>query len=258
MHYATVFCLLARYLGYESRVVQGFKEQTPGNVATRILEGCGHAWPEVYFEGKGWIPFEPTPGMDGERYGGWAVKSGRLRNSESERYRGNKDETPLPDEDPEYEQEHSESFASGILIFAIAGIVIISLLLLVAASFLIRRRKLKKMNAIERFHHEFGIIVKILALFGIRRGMDETLSEFAARADEMLGSGMIPFTRYSEEDKPELAVNMEIYEKCLYGGQEPDDSDTERLRACREKLDRLMKDYFGKTYRIRRFLMMAR
>ena len=21
-----------------------------------------HAWPEIYFEGVGWVPFEPTPG----------------------------------------------------------------------------------------------------------------------------------------------------------------------------------------------------
>lgn len=259
VHYATVFCLLARYLGYESRVVQGFKEQTPGNVATRILEGCGHAWPEVYFEGKGWIPFEPTPGMDGERYGGWAVKSGRLRNSESERYRGNKDETPLPDEDPEYEQEHRESFASGILIFAIAGIVIISLLLLLVASYLLRRRKLKRMNVQERYFHEYEIILRILAQFGIRRELSETLSEFAMRADETLGIG-------AGAEGPDRSILkdtglksfMETYEACLYGGKEPDSSDTEILRKCRDELDMLMKKHFGKTYRIRRFLIAVR
>lgn len=61
--FATAFALLARSLGYPSRVSVGF---LPGSA----LEGEGaydvrgtdaHAWPEVYFERYGWVPFEPTP-----------------------------------------------------------------------------------------------------------------------------------------------------------------------------------------------------
>ena len=82
VHYATLFCLLARYLGYPARVVQGYKVHAEMKIPATVTNGNGHAWPEVYFKGKGWIPFEPTPGMYEERSSGWAVKSGRLTNTD--------------------------------------------------------------------------------------------------------------------------------------------------------------------------------
>lgn len=62
--FATAFAILARHLGFPSRVEVGF---LPGStdVATPdqyVVRGSDtHAWPEVYFEGLGWVPFEPTP-----------------------------------------------------------------------------------------------------------------------------------------------------------------------------------------------------
>jgi hypothetical protein len=39
---------------------------TPGEVAAdgrfEVRGANGHAWPEVYLDGYGWVPFEPTPG----------------------------------------------------------------------------------------------------------------------------------------------------------------------------------------------------
>jgi transglutaminase-like putative cysteine protease len=62
--FATAFAVLARSLGYPVRVSIGFLPgvQDP-NFPERftISGGETHAWPEVYFEGYGWIPFEPTP-----------------------------------------------------------------------------------------------------------------------------------------------------------------------------------------------------
>ena len=60
--FATAFAVLARSLGYPTRVVVGF---LPGERSTQgryLVRGTdAHAWPEVYFEGYGWIAFEPTP-----------------------------------------------------------------------------------------------------------------------------------------------------------------------------------------------------
>ena len=63
--FAAAFALLARRMGYPARVSVGF---LPG--ATSIAEPTkfsvqgtdAHAWPEVLFEGYGWVRFEPTPG----------------------------------------------------------------------------------------------------------------------------------------------------------------------------------------------------
>jgi transglutaminase-like putative cysteine protease len=62
--YATAFALLARQLSVPSRVVVGFLpgESVPAQPGDYIVRGTdAHAWPEVYFDEWGWIPFEPTP-----------------------------------------------------------------------------------------------------------------------------------------------------------------------------------------------------
>ena len=64
--FSSAFALLARELGLPSRVAVGF---TPGDLTTDaagdvefVVRGRhAHAWPEVYFAGMGWVPFEPTP-----------------------------------------------------------------------------------------------------------------------------------------------------------------------------------------------------
>lgn len=61
--FATAFALLARLQGIPTRVAVGF---LPGNrdVQTDTFTVTGvetHAWPEVYFEGYGWVRFDPTP-----------------------------------------------------------------------------------------------------------------------------------------------------------------------------------------------------
>jgi transglutaminase-like putative cysteine protease len=59
---ATTFAVMARTLGIPSRVAVGF---TPGELdadgAYTVFGRHSHAWPEVWFDGIGWVPFEPTP-----------------------------------------------------------------------------------------------------------------------------------------------------------------------------------------------------
>lgn len=63
--FASAFALAARSLGLPARVVVGFTsgdlvEPDKGIYAVRGRHA--HAWPEVLFEGLGWVAFEPTPG----------------------------------------------------------------------------------------------------------------------------------------------------------------------------------------------------
>lgn len=56
--YASAYALLARALGYDARVVVGFRPSTPGKITERDVD----AWAEVRFAGAGWVGFYPTPG----------------------------------------------------------------------------------------------------------------------------------------------------------------------------------------------------
>lgn len=66
VHFASSMAVMARSLGIPARVVVGF---LPGDAVNRngaesfsVSTNDLHAWPELYFDGIGWVQFEPTPG----------------------------------------------------------------------------------------------------------------------------------------------------------------------------------------------------
>ncbi|MBW9121782.1 transglutaminase domain-containing protein [Microbacterium trichothecenolyticum] len=69
IHFASAFALMARTLHMPSRIVVGYLPGTPttdsidGQPVFSVSSSQLHAWPEVFFDGIGWIPFEPTSGL---------------------------------------------------------------------------------------------------------------------------------------------------------------------------------------------------
>ncbi|MFE1907134.1 DUF3488 and DUF4129 domain-containing transglutaminase family protein [Streptomyces gardneri] len=62
VHFSFSMAAMARSLGIPARVAVGFMPgttQTDGSVSVGIRDA--HAWPELYFDGAGWMRFEPTP-----------------------------------------------------------------------------------------------------------------------------------------------------------------------------------------------------
>ncbi|MFB4299029.1 DUF3488 and DUF4129 domain-containing transglutaminase family protein [Actinomadura sp. NTSP31] len=60
--YAASMALMARILGIPSRVAMGYTSGTQTQPGTWVVRSRdAHAWPELYFEGSGWVRFEPTP-----------------------------------------------------------------------------------------------------------------------------------------------------------------------------------------------------
>ncbi len=62
--FAATMAMMARELGIPSRIAVGFLkperlDEEGDNVFT---SDNAHSWPELYFEGAGWVRFEPTPG----------------------------------------------------------------------------------------------------------------------------------------------------------------------------------------------------
>jgi transglutaminase-like putative cysteine protease len=64
VQFSYAFTVLARLLGIPTRLATGYTEgvASPANSSHYVVKsGDAHAWPEVYFQGYGWIRFEPTP-----------------------------------------------------------------------------------------------------------------------------------------------------------------------------------------------------
>ena len=70
-HFAGAMALMLRYLGIPARVAAGFTTGLYNADASEftVADTNAHTWVEVWFEGYGWLPFDPTPGR------------GRLRSS---------------------------------------------------------------------------------------------------------------------------------------------------------------------------------
>jgi len=65
--FSASMAVLARIVQFPSRVAVGFTHgvrQSDGSWVVTTHDA--HAWPELFFSGYGWLPFEPTPRNDGQ------------------------------------------------------------------------------------------------------------------------------------------------------------------------------------------------
>src|SRR5690606_32006333 len=69
IHFAGAFALMAQTLEMPVRVVVGYlpgtrtDERRGDETIYSVRSDQLHAWPEVHFEGIGWVPFEPTASL---------------------------------------------------------------------------------------------------------------------------------------------------------------------------------------------------
>lgn len=223
-HFATAFVLLARAEGFPARYVEGFCVPiTPGK-STEVFSDMAHAWPEVYLEGVGWIPFEPTPGYGEVRYTPWQIKQQSTSSTFSaEEPDFQEEEEVIPEELP---TETEESPAPVPQIWP--TVLLCILLLCVAATTfwlldqLIRRSHYRRMVPAARLRIQVEANFWLLSKLGFLRDDSETLSEFCRRI-------------------PEHCTFINCYEEILYGCQPVPEQIPEIIFSERKHLLALLK-----------------
>jgi hypothetical protein len=185
-YYATAFVLLVRELGLPARYVQGYlvADERLGKDVVNVSDSMAHAWPEVYFQGIGWIPFEPTPGFGGARYRFWEP-SGPARGAEG----GNPyqwEETGANDaNESEVTDPVSAVSPPGYRLFEVVLVIIMAIIIsgaaLILADKLIKRRQYRLFSIPERFIGQIHMNLQILNMIGYRLMPGETIAEFAKR-----------------------------------------------------------------------------
>jgi len=138
VHYASAMAVMARVLGIPSRVAVGFQpggREEQRSPVFQVSTNDLHAWPELYFEGIGWLRFEPTPGRGSlPQYGTSLVDDPNTPQDESTQTptsapsatpdaRPDRDETPQTPEQLAAQQSGSVLAALGVL----AALVLIGL-----------------------------------------------------------------------------------------------------------------------------------
>lgn len=72
VHFSSAMAVMARAIGIPARIAVGFAPgartgETRGDKPVfEVTTDDLHAWPEIYFDGIGWVGFEPTPGRGSE------------------------------------------------------------------------------------------------------------------------------------------------------------------------------------------------
>lgn len=103
VHFASTMAVMARSIGIPARVAVGFlpgvETDTPGEYA--VTYARAHAWPELYFEGTGWVRFEPTPATQTGTVPSWTVPASEVPADEGD--------TPQAEQQPTTPQEQDQN-----------------------------------------------------------------------------------------------------------------------------------------------------
>ncbi|MET0323748.1 MAG: DUF3488 and transglutaminase-like domain-containing protein [Ilumatobacteraceae bacterium] len=158
--FAGTFAAMARSIGVPARVAVGFTqglEQADGSRS--VLGKYAHAWPEVWFDGLGWVQFEPTPGRGAPGAEGYTGVPAAQDDSATQPGTGTgdeaaeapvvtapvplEDEIPLPIPQPEIEApvvpQATYELPDSDVRWGVVGLVMLAIALLLLLPELVRR-----------------------------------------------------------------------------------------------------------------------
>jgi hypothetical protein len=95
--------MMARSIGIPARVAVGFLRPAPTGDGSWVYSSDDlHAWPELYFEGVGWLRFEPTPAVQTDAAPSYTSRSipAPAESNQAEPPVPAPSTKPLPGEDP--------------------------------------------------------------------------------------------------------------------------------------------------------------
>lgn len=200
VYFATAMTVMCRSQGIPARYVTGYAMPAPGDNGSFILSGeDAHAWCEVYFEGIGWIPFEPTPGRSAN-----ANPFADLREPETEpdyQPGSTPDNTdpaegnPVPptspvtlppelqDNDPVENINPADTPADSRSWFSLV-VTIVLIFLLSAATVQILILRIKHVCRTDKRLRDWYAIERALALMGFERTHSEPFTKYACRVEK--------------------------------------------------------------------------
>lgn len=187
----------------------------------------------IYFEGVGWIPFEPTPGYLGMRGVSWGTRKAKEAAGEADVRTAEYDERTEEEQSAaEGSQDMSEDDKGQRDFWRILGLTGLWMFSITLALFLMNRLfvrfRYERMDQTEKFKMEVYRNLRILAFMGIRREPGETLEEFRKRAGDLL------------EDGDGLTF-LENYEDFYYGDKAVETVMLEEVRRQQKKLLEFLK-----------------
>ncbi|NYE96562.1 transglutaminase-like putative cysteine protease [Psychromicrobium silvestre] len=234
VHFSAAMALMARVAGIPSRIAVGFAPGTStGQTVTvgdqkwkqyTVDARLAHAWPELYFEGLGWVPFEPTPSRG--QVPDYAIPpSGPISNDQPQ------DEVPKPTSSrnpseqpstPEPQAVESGNSSSGFNPWWIA--LPLGLLAVLAVPALSRASLRRRRAATDSATSAWGELRDSAVDYGVDYRPSDTPRRFANRLKDSGQAG-----------SSEITTLVQDFERSSYGP--PGDSGSSLSAAARTELE---------------------
>jgi transglutaminase-like putative cysteine protease len=185
--FAAAFVVMARAAGFPARLAVGFVPGEQGDDGLlHVLSDDAHAWPEVYFEGLGWVSFEPNPeraALDDSE----VAQAEAPARPENETTEDGSQQTAAEREAAAREREET---TRRIVLTAAVVVGALLLLLVVGIAVVRRRRRHRRRTAGSPNARVVGAYQDALdefSLAGLHRTQRLTGAELSALADEQFG-----------------------------------------------------------------------
>lgn len=203
--YASAMVMMVRSIGIPARYCEGYvmPEQDPAQTTYIVTNNQAHAWCEVYFEGFGWVPFEPTKTLQSSFYRNTALDpedlpeptpeeepgevSGEISGNESQNGSSVSEVEVISDAVSSPDENEPGEKASSILILIIislSGLLIIALII----KCYLNDKRVKKMLMKAQFGIPRDGIITLykyylgaLGVLNLKRADSETAFEFFER-----------------------------------------------------------------------------
>ena len=254
-NYSTAMTVMLRTQGIPARWVKGFASgdkigtKTDGGETKDVFEvtnANAHSWVEVYFEGSGWVPFEPTQGFtnfadfhqeverpdretpefkqdekaDEDNQAQTPKKEENEEGQANPKEETNEQETSHTDEQ---DKANEATTISQTMIWTIVGIVLV---ILGAIAYFLRFRikhyvinkQLAEDPDLRQFEEAYHFVLDYLKAKKLPLEAGETLEEFATRVD----------ATYEGE---EMRALTNAYEAMIYAGKENEEIKEQFIRS---------------------------
>ncbi len=225
-YFATAMAVLLRCEGIPSRFVEGYvlpASKTDG--AYQVTNRQGHAWAEAYFEGVGWLQFEPTAAYAGGARP-TASKAVTPPASPSPSLQASTNPSARPVVQPGPDDNALVVLAHQWVLWIIA--ILLLFLALTATAFGLRKRaalRLVQMTSKETVIKVFGQCLQILSKCGYTLQNGEDLHDFARRAEK----GCLLQAR-------SLSRIMELFQLARFSTHDVNEEQKKQMLDAREKL----------------------
>ena len=240
-YFATSMAVMARTIGIPTRYVEGFLVDGGSKRGEfKVYADKAHAWVEAYFDGIGWINFEPSAGYEIQTYSSWKVRSANSQTDiaavtmPSITPEENVDTDSLQTEAIELEKVEKLQKYKEIL-WRMLTLVIVLLLGSILFQLLRYQIRYKNSQLDEKYRMRFKEIIYLLGKMDLCLQQNETLLQFQERA-----------TKQSEKLGHLIERIVSTYSKARYSPREISSAQDEEMQALKSKLWQFMVSEYGK------------